>query len=172
VTAVRSPRARDASPASGRARTSTARPLPQESAGPRLRLIRRDGTRRRRDIGWRATVALCIVGSFAALVASVAIQSQRIALQEAADSVATRTATAEDRNRELRIAVVQAESPEHVLEVARDAGLVEPGPIAVVPAATVPTTAPAGPTAGQGTPPSGGAPSTITPTGATPAKAG
>ncbi|UDY35971.1 hypothetical protein [Dermatobacter hominis] len=175
MTAVRSPRARDASVhAPGRARTrSTARPLPQESAGPRLRLIRRDGDRRRRDIGWRATVALCVVGSFAALVASVAIQSQRIALQEEADRVSARTAVAEDRNRELRIAVVQAESPEHVLEVARDAGLVEPGPIAVVPAATVPTSTPALPA-----PPTddGGAttaaPSTIQPTGATPAKAG
>ena len=169
MTAVRSPRSRDASSAaSGRARPRpSARPLPQESAGPRLRLIRREG--RRRDIGWRATVVLCIVGSFAALVASVAIQSQRIALQEEADVIASRTAAAHDRNRELRIAVVQAESPEHVLQVARDAGLVEPGPIAVVPAATVPTTVPTTPDASST---SGGTASTITPTGDRRASAG
>jgi len=128
VTAARSSRSR-----------STARPLPQESAGPRLRLVRR-GRTRRSDIGWRATVVVCIVGSFAALVASVAIQGQRIAVQEEADRVSAATAEAYDRNRDLRIEVVQAESPEHVLEVARAAGLVEPGPIGVVPAVTVPTT--------------------------------
>lgn len=116
---------------------STARPLPQESAGPRLRLVRR-GRPRRRDIGWQATVALCIIGTFAALVGSVAIQGQRIAVQEEADRIAVRTAEAQDRNRDLRIQVIQAESPEHVLEVARSAGLVEPGPIGVIPAVTVP----------------------------------
>lgn len=87
-------------------------------------------------------MVLCIVGTFAALVASVAIQSQRIALQDDADRVAARTAEAHDRNRELRIEVIQAEAPEHVLDVARAAGLVEPGPIAVVPAVTVAPSAP------------------------------
>ena len=53
-------------------------------------------------------------GSFAALVASVAIQSQRIALQEEADRLVEQTAEARDHNRDLRISVIQAESPEHV----------------------------------------------------------
>jgi len=106
-------------------------------------------------MGWRATVVLCIIGTFAALVASVAIQGQRIALQEHADRIAARTAAAEDANRDLRIEVVGAESPEHVLDVARSAGLVEPGPIAVVPAAvpaavsTVPAPDPAVPASGE-----------------------
>jgi hypothetical protein len=173
VTAVRARSTSSHAPSRGRSR-STARPTPGGAAGPRLRLVHPTGRRVGRDIGWRATVTLCVVGCFAALVASVAIQGQRIALQEEADRVAERTAAAEDRNRELRIAVVQAESPEHVLEVARAAGLVEPGPIAVVPAATVPTTTtptatePPGPIGDPGS----GAPSTIQPTGANPAKAG
>ncbi len=160
MTAVRSHRSRDATAAgTSRQRSgSTARPLPQESAGPRLRIV---GRRRGRDIGWQATVVLCIVGSFAALVASVAIQSQRIALQDDADRVAARTAEAHDRNRELRIEVIQAEAPEHVLEVARAEGLVEPGPIAVVPAVTVPPTAPDG--GGPTTEPSSTEPSSTEP---------
>lgn len=121
-------------PSRGPIRTarSSARPLSQESAGPRLRPVARGA---RHEIGWRATVVLCVVGTFAALVASVAIQGQRIALQEEADRVAARTVDALDRNRDLRIDVIEAESPAHVLEVARSSGLVEPGPIAVVPAA-------------------------------------
>lgn len=181
MTAARSPRARSATAAaSARSRPRpSARPLPQESAGPRLRHIARS-TGRSREIGWRATVVFCVLGSFAALVASVAIQSQRIALQEEADRLVERTAEARDHNRDLRIAVIQAESPEHVLEVARAQGLVEPGPIAVVPAVTSPPSAevssPTGadpapsepsPTAPSSTEPSPSgsdpAPSTITP---------
>ncbi len=137
MTAVRSARARQSgstAPPRARSRTS-ARPLPQESVGPRLRVLsgRRSG---RRDIGWRAIVVICIVGTFAALVGSVAIQSQRIALQEEADKIAAATARAHDRNRDLRIEVIQAESPQNVLDGASTAGLVEPGPVAVVPSVT------------------------------------
>lgn len=138
MTAVRSARARQSgstAPSRARPRT-TARPLPQESVGPRLRVLSGDRSGRS-DIGWRAIVTICIVGTFAALVMSVAIQSQRIALQEEADKVAAATARAHDHNRDLRIEVIQAESPEHVLEGAGTAGLVEPGPIAVIPSVTV-----------------------------------
>lgn len=133
MTAVRPIVASRLVPRAGITRSSTVRPLPQESAGPRLSLVR--VARHRQDIGWRAVVLLCIVGTFAALVASVAIQGQRIALQEDADRIAAHMVEEQDRNRDLRIEVVQAESPQHVLEAARASGLVEPGPIAVVPAA-------------------------------------
>ena len=170
MTAARSPRARGATaaaPARPRSRPS-ARPLPQESAGPRLRLIARS-TGRSREIGWRATVVFCVLGSFGALVGSVAIQSQRIALQEEADRLVERTAEARDHNRDLRIAVIQAESPEHVLEVARAQGLVEPGPIAVVPAVTSPPAAEASSPTGADTAPSEPSPSEPSPSGSDPA---
>lgn len=170
MTAARSPRARSApaaAPARPRPRPSV-RPLPPESAGPRLRLIAR-GTGRSREIGWRATVVFCVLGSFAALVASVAIQSQRIALQEEADRLVEQTAEARDHNRDLRIAVIQAESPEHVLEVARAQGLVEPGPIAVVPAVTSPPAAEASSPTGADTAPSEPSPSEPSPSGSDPA---
>lgn len=131
---------------------------PRSDSSPRrppVRLRIAPRRRARRDLGWRATVVLCIVGGFAAMIASVAIQGQRIALQEEADKVAARTAAAEDRNRDLRIEVIQAESPAHVLDVARAAGLIEPGPIAVVPAAvaapatTAPAASPGGSTSGS-----------------------
>lgn len=93
-----------------------------------------------RELGWRATVAVCVIGSFAALVASVAVQGQRISLQEEADRIAARTAVAKDRNRQLRIEIIQAESPGHVLDVARKAGMVDPGPIALIPAVSATAT--------------------------------
>lgn len=151
MTAVRSARARQSgstAPPRARSRT-TARPLPQESVGPRLRVLSGDRSGHR-DMGWRAIVTICIVGTFAALVVSVAIQSQRIALQEEADKVAAATARAHDRNRDLRIEVIQAESPAHVLEGAGTAGLVEPGPIAVIPSVTV-APEPTRPTPGSAT---------------------
>lgn len=99
----------------------------------RLRLVR---PLPGRELGWTATIALCVIGLFGALVVSVAIQGQRIALQEEADRVTSRTAEARDRNRQLRIDLVQAESPERVLAGARSAGMVEPGPVAMIPAAS------------------------------------
>lgn len=112
--------------------SAVARPVREHAA--RLRLVP-PATRRSR--GWQATVLMCVVGFFAALVMSVAIQGQRIALQEQADRIAHRTAQARDRNRSLRIEVIQAESPEQVLGAARSAGLVDPGPVALIPAVVI-----------------------------------
>lgn len=128
------------------------RPARERSA--RLRLVLPAAPR---ELGWRATIAVCVVCSIGALGVSVAVQGQRISLQEDADRIASRTAVARDRNRQLRIEVIQAESPEHILDAARKAGMVEPGPIAVIPAAvppegTPPATVPSAPTA-QSTPP-------------------
>lgn len=122
------------------------RPLPQESAGPQLRLATDQ-----RELGWRTLLTCCAVVFFATLVASVAIQGERIRTQERADDVAARTEEAQVRNRSLRVEVAQAESPQRILEAARALGMAEPGPIAAVPAAE---TTPA--------PPTGSSPTTST----------
>lgn len=125
-------------------RTSSAASSPSRGGRSAGSAAPRDRTRRlhlvrsvtSRELGWRATIAVCVIGSFAALVVSVAIQAQRISLQEEADRIAAKTAVARDRSRQLRIEVIQAESPEQILGAARRAGMVDPGPIAMVPAAT------------------------------------
>ena len=152
MTAVRAPRtapARDGAPRRAPRRVApTARPLPQESAGPRLRVALRPET------AWRTVLAVCVVAFFATLVLSVAIQGERITTQEQADRIEARMAAAQDRHRNLRVAVAQAESPSRILEAARGLGMVEPGPIAAVPAGplgggptptTLPSTAPQDP---------------------------
>lgn len=110
------------------------------SEGTRPAALRLVGPLTGRDLGWRTTVVVCVVGTLVALVVSVAIQGQRISLQEEADRIAVRTARAQDDNRALRIAVVEAESPGQVLDAAHRAGMIEPGPIAVIPAAADPAT--------------------------------
>jgi cell division protein FtsL len=141
MTAVRAPRparpaARDTAPRRAPRRVApTARPLPQESAGPRLRVAVRP------ERAWRTMLVACGVLFFATLVLSVAIQGERIKAQEQADRIEARMAAATERHRDLRVAVAQAESPARILEAARSLGMVEPGPIAAVPAA-VPTPTP------------------------------
>jgi hypothetical protein len=111
---------------------TTVRPLPQESAGPRLTLLRAAGAAP--ELGWRSLLMCCAIGFFATMVASVAIQGARIQTQEQADHIASRMQVEQDRHRDLRVAVAQAESPGHILDAARGLGMVEPGPIAAVPA--------------------------------------
>ena len=84
----------------------------------------------------------CAVGFFATLVVSVAIQGERIKTQERADLIAQRMEDAQVEHRDLRVQVAQAESPQEILEAARELGMVEPGPIAAVPAAEAPLPTP------------------------------
>ena len=129
-----SPRSRSSFHGSPRSRSSArepqARSLPQESTGPRLRLAVD-----RRELGWRTVLVCCAVGFFATLVVSVAIQGERIKTQERADLIAHRMEEAQVEHRDLRVQAAQAESPQQILEAARELGMVEPGPIAAVPAA-------------------------------------
>lgn len=111
----------------------SARPLPQESAGPQLRVAAGPET------GWRSIMVCCVVAFFLTLVLAVAIQGERIRAQERSDRIASRTAVELERQRELRVSVAEAESPGRILEAARALGMVEPGPIAAVPAGPKPT---------------------------------
>ena len=113
----------------------SARPLPQESAGPQLRVAAGPET------GWRSIMVCCVVAFFLTLVLAVAIQGERIRAQERSDRIASRTAVELERQRELRVSVAEAESPGRILEAARALGMVEPGPIAAVPAGPKPTVA-------------------------------
>jgi hypothetical protein len=123
------PAARDGAPRRAPRRVApTARPLPQESAGPRLRVAVRPET------AWRTLFVACVVAFFATLILSVAIQGERITAQDQADRIEARMAAAQERHRNLRVTVAQAESPSRILEAARGLGMVEPGPIAAVPA--------------------------------------
>jgi cell division protein FtsL len=87
--------------------------------------------------GWARRLAAVGAVVFAALVLAVAIQGERIRTQERYDAVRAELLRSDERNRDLRVAVAQAESPEVVLDAARDLGMVEPGPIVAVPAAPV-----------------------------------
>jgi cell division protein FtsL len=71
---------------------------------------------------------------FLALLGAVGVQGERIRTQEAADALRRALTEAEDHRRELQVAVAGAESPRRVLDVARDAGMVEPGPVVALPA--------------------------------------
>jgi cell division protein FtsL len=71
---------------------------------------------------------------FLALLGTVGVQGERIRTQEAADALRRSLTEAEDHRRELQVAVAGAESPQQVLEVARAAGMVEPGPVVALPA--------------------------------------
>jgi hypothetical protein len=138
MTAVRA-RSAPARPAPARAPRRvepSVRSLPQESTGPRLRVAQRIAP----ELGWRTVLVCCAVGFFATLVASVAIQGERIQTQERADQIAARMEAAQERHRDLRVQVAEAESPGHVLDAARALGMVEPGPLAAVPAAVAATT--------------------------------
>jgi len=79
----------------------------------------------------------CVVGLFAALGLTVYVQGERIQSQEQADMLASRIEQAQIQQRELRVDLAHAASPERVMEAARAAGMVDPGPVAAVASAPV-----------------------------------
>lgn len=132
MTAVRSP-ARDTGRAPDRsrrgpARRSPARPLPQESAGPRLRVVPPP------ERGWGPLVLFCVVAFLLTVAASVFVQGERIREQERSDQLNADIRRAEEQSRRLGVEVARAESPERILGEARSLGMVEPAPVAAVPA--------------------------------------
>lgn len=70
----------------------------------------------------------------AALAVAVAIQGARISSQERYDALTERVERARETNRDLRVAVARAESPEVILDAARGLGMIEPGPVVPLPA--------------------------------------
>jgi len=91
------------------------------------------------ETGWRSIMVCCVVAFFLTLVLAVAIQGKLIRAQERSDRIASRTAVELEPQRDLRVSVAEAESPGRILEAARALGMVEPGPIAAVPAGPKPT---------------------------------
>lgn len=83
---------------------------------------------------WARTVVFGAVVFFAALTVAVAIQGARISSQERYDHLTARVEGAREANRDLRVAVARAESPEVVLDAARQIGMIEPGPVVPLPA--------------------------------------
>ncbi len=108
------------------------RSLPQETTGPRLRVLPR------RRVSGRALLGLSAALFFVVLAGSVTIQAQRIEAQHRIDQLDVELLEAQDLHRELRADVAVAESPERIMAAARDLGMVEPGPVLplVPPAAT------------------------------------
>jgi len=91
--------------------------------------------------------AVMVVGLFGILGTGVAIQASSIGEQDRYDALKVRVEDALDRQRDLRVAVAQAESPGTVLDAARDLGMIEPGVSVAVPAGpTDPPTPPPAPT--------------------------
>lgn len=124
-----------------RSRTA-ARSLPQETTGPRLRVLPQ------RRVSGRALLGLSAALFFVVLAGSVTIQAQRIEAQHRMDQLDAEMLDAQDLHRELRAEVAVAESPERIMDAARELGMVEPGPVlpllppVMAPATSVP--APAG----------------------------
>lgn len=110
------------------------RPLPQETAGPRLRVF---STRR---VTGRAVLTVGFALFFLLLAGSVAIQAQRIEAQHRIDQLEERIVAAEERNRSLRADVAVAESPDTVMTSARELGMVDPGPVQPLVPRVTPTT--------------------------------
>ncbi|MHB1140117.1 MAG: hypothetical protein ACYC2O_14260, partial [Microthrixaceae bacterium] len=99
------------------------RPLPQETAGPRLRVFPR------RVVSLRALVLVSGVLFFGVLFGAVAIQAQRIEGQRQIDRLDREISEQRDLNRSLRAAVAEQESPERIMAEARALDMVEPGPV-------------------------------------------
>lgn len=125
ATPVRAPRAasRAVRPAT---RDASARRSSEDR--PTLRLVTPAAT------GWARTVAFGAVVFLAALAVAVAIQGARISSQERYDALTERVERARETNRDLRVAVARAESPEVILDAARGLGMIEPGPVVPLPA--------------------------------------
>ena len=83
----------------------------------------------------------CVVGLFVALGLTVFVQGERIQAQRQADDLAASIERAQIQQRELRVDLAHAASPERVMSAARAAGMVDPGPVAAV--ASAPVVAPA-----------------------------
>ncbi|MBM3663441.1 MAG: hypothetical protein FJW94_11270 [Actinobacteria bacterium] len=110
-----------------RAARSSARPLPQESAGPRAR--------RRIRIRWPSALSLLVLGLVAVGAAGVSLNGERITAQQNADTLDTKIEHARSLQRDLVIELVRAETPAAVAKEAERSGLVEPSVVAAVPAA-------------------------------------
>ena len=122
MTAVRS-RARPVrAPARGgvRASRTAVRSLPQETVGPRL------AVHTRRRVGTRTILITSVALFFVILAGSVAIQAQRIEAQHRIDQLDQQLVDAERRQRDLRVDVAVAESPERIMAEAAALGMVAP----------------------------------------------
>jgi len=114
-----------------------ARPLPQEGAGPRLRVLPR------RVISLRALLVLSGIMFFGVLFCAVSIQAQRIEGQRRIDQLDRAIVAERDQHRALRAEVAERESPERIMAAARSLGMVEPGPVApLIGGPALPTEAP------------------------------
>lgn len=108
-------------PASGPQRSRTAvRSLPQETIGPRL------AVHPRRLIGTRSAVLISVGVTFLIMAGLVAIQAQKIEAQHRIDQLDQRLVDAERRQRDLRVDLAIAESPERIMAEAAALGMVAP----------------------------------------------
>ena len=128
--AVEATRPKVATRSQGRAGVSSnarsrvvARPLPQKSAGPQLRIFPR------RVISLRLLGLLVVLSSFAFLFGAVAIQSQRISGQQEIDRLSEEISTQQDIYHSLRAQVAEREAPERITAEAEKLNMMEPGPV-------------------------------------------
>lgn len=108
----------------------------QEADRPRLRVVPPA------ERGWGPLVLFCVIAFLVTMAAAVFVQGERIRSQERSDELTTLIDRAGEQARRLRVDVATAESPERILGAARAQGMVDPGPVAAVPA--VPLEGPAG----------------------------
>ena len=123
---ARSPRPGPGRPAAsaprGRVKSSrtAVRSFPQESTGPRL------AVHPRRWAGTRSKLLAGVLGFFVILAVMVTIQAQRIEAQHRIDQLDQQLVAAERRQRDLRVDVAIAESPERIMAEAAALGMVAP----------------------------------------------
>ena len=139
MSAVGTRRRSPSSPSSQRGSRAAGRSVPQESTGPRLRLVGAPKVSGRVVLAWGAALF------FVVLAGSVAIQAQRIEAQHRLDRIDAELIAAREEQRQLRAEVAVAESPSQVMQAARGLGMVDPGP--VVPLSPRPVDPPAIPAA-------------------------
>jgi hypothetical protein len=109
---------------SGSTRSRTAaRSLPQETTGPRLRVLPQ------RRVSGRALLGLSAALFFVVLAGAVTIQAQRIQAQHDIDQLDSALLEADELHRVLRAEAAVAASPERVMRAAEELGMVEPGPV-------------------------------------------
>ncbi len=137
MSAVGTRRRSPSSPSSQRGSRAAVRSVPQESTGPRLRLVGAPRVSGRVVLAWGAALF------FVVLAGSVAIQAQRIEAQHRLDRIDAELIAAREQQRQLRAEVAVAESPSQVMQAARGLGMVDPGP--VVPLSPLPVDPPAAP---------------------------
>ena len=123
MSAVGTRRRSPSSPSSQRGSRAAVRSVPQESTGPRLRLVGAPRVSGRVVLAWGAALF------FVVLAGSVAIQAQRIEAQHRLDRIDAELIAAREQQRQLRAEVAVAESPSQVMQAARGLGMVDPGPV-------------------------------------------